>query len=103
MMLKSATIHPFLPAFSYGHIASSHLTSNSRFTHSASFGPMIRPLSNSENCLLTYPVHYFVGPWSRCNGQGFRRIVHCQTYPEIGQTVARLPDLECVGQAHGSR
>ncbi|GFX18025.1 protein madd-4 [Trichonephila clavipes] len=46
---------------------------------------------------LTYPVHYFVGPWSRCNGQGFRRrIVHCQTYLEIGQTVARLPDSECV-------
>ncbi|GFY61298.1 protein madd-4 [Trichonephila inaurata madagascariensis] len=45
---------------------------------------------------LTYPVHYFVGPWSRCNGQGFRRrIVHCQTYLEIGQTVARLPDSEC--------
>ncbi|GIY25506.1 putative RNA-directed DNA polymerase from transposon BS [Caerostris extrusa] len=47
---------------------------------------------------LTAPVRYFVGPWSRCNGQGFRRrIVHCQTYIEITQTVARLPDSECVG------
>ncbi|CAL1289206.1 unnamed protein product [Larinioides sclopetarius] len=46
---------------------------------------------------LTSPIYYFVGPWSRCNGQGFRRrIVHCQTYLEIAQTVARLPDSECM-------
>ncbi|GFV23538.1 hypothetical protein TNCV_4560701 [Trichonephila clavipes] len=41
---------------------------------------------------LTYPsiISWVPGVVAMAKDSG--RIVHCQTYPEIGQTVARLPD-----------
>lgn len=41
---------------------------------------------------------YFVGPWGRCNGEGYRhRTVYCRIFIEVAKTAARLPDSQCTG------